>query len=65
MRDLIEALTILLKYGDPHSPTHREHDSLRVCVDPSAVSTADLIRLEELSFHVDDGMFYSFRFGSC
>jgi hypothetical protein len=68
MKDLIEALTILLKYGDPYAPTHCEHDVLHVyCgVDPALVSDADRTRLDELSFTPsDEGGFYSFRFGSC
>jgi len=68
MKDLIEALTILAKYGDPYAPTHCEHDVLYVCIDPSQVSEADKTRLVELSFHPDTengGGFRSFRFGSC
>ena len=35
MKDLIEALTILLKYGNPAHPTHCEHDELTICgIDP-------------------------------
>lgn len=68
MKDLIEALTIFAKYGDPHSPTHCEHDRLTVMVDPALVEDEDLKRLEELSFRPDDeeggGTFYSYRFGS-
>ena len=30
MEDLIKALQILLKYGNPSYPTHCEHDELRV-----------------------------------
>ena len=30
MKDLIEALTIFLKYADEYSPTHCEHDELMV-----------------------------------
>jgi hypothetical protein len=66
MKDLIEALQIFLKYGNPDYPTHCEHDILTVCVDPSIVSAEDKAKLETLGFHVgeDDESFYSFKFGS-
>jgi hypothetical protein len=64
VKDLIEALTIFLKYGDPYAPTHCEHDKLHVCIDPSGVSADDVARLKQLSFHAEDDGFYSFRFGS-
>lgn len=67
MKDLIEALTIFAKYGDPYSPTHCEHDVLTVMIDPADVSEEDKVRLEELSFTPDnygDDYFTSFRFGS-
>lgn len=68
MKDLIEALTIFLKYGDPRKPTHCEHDQLIICeIDPRDVSSEDKARLEELGFHDtqgDEPHFYSFRFGS-
>jgi hypothetical protein len=69
MKDLIEALTILLKYGDPYNPTHCEHDVLTVCgIDPSDVSDEDKKKLDELGFIVSnedgDPCFISFRFGS-
>lgn len=69
MKDLIEALQILLKYGDPRNPTHCEHDVLTIVgIDPSDVSDEDKTRLEELGFIVSDeygdSMFRSFRYGS-
>jgi hypothetical protein len=73
MKDLIEALTILLKYcdGDKYSPTHCEHDVLHVYVD-LPVSDEDKTKLEELGFRSGDGFggdddtsFSSYRFGSC
>ena len=64
MKDLIEALTIFLKYGDPHYPTHCEHDELFVMVDPSVVSSEDANRLHELGFNEGEYAFTSFRFGS-
>jgi len=69
MNDLIEALTILAKYGNPNYPTHCEHDSLYVDIAPELVSKEDIIRLEELGFMVGEeefeGGFFSYRFGSC
>ncbi len=67
MDKLIEALQIFLKYGNPRSPTHCEHDILHVMVDPAKVSSEDLVRLAELGFHPDEdleGQFYSYRYGS-
>lgn len=66
MRDLIEALTIFAKY-EAGDLINCSHDELAVCVEPSKVSAEDRVRLEELSFHADEGrdIFYSFRFGSC
>jgi len=67
MKDLIAALTIFLKYGDPYAPTHCEHDVMRVMVSHDVVSAGDLIELEALGFHADGrdfGSFYSYRFGS-
>lgn len=69
MQDLIEALTILLKYGNPDHPTNCTHDELGICgIDPADVSDVDKKRLDELGFFVSDGdgdpYFASFRFGS-
>lgn len=50
MDDLIEALTILRRYDNPVSPTHCEHDTLLVMVDPALVSDEDLERLKQLGF---------------
>lgn len=73
MKDLIEALTIFLRYVEEGSyeanyPTNCSHDTLWVNVDPSLVSDKDKKRLDELGFFVseeDDRGFTSFRFGSC
>lgn len=67
MKDLIEALTIFLKYGDPKYPTHCEHDELYVDINPDKVSKEDKKRLDELGFFVNEGLegFSSFKFGSC
>jgi len=52
MKDLIEALTILMKYKDEKYPTHCEHDLLSVGVfeTKDIVSKEDQARLEELDF---------------
>ena len=74
MKNLIEALTILLKYApDLDYPTHCEHDVLIVNVDPHLVSSEDIKSLEELGFFAsnesDDSeygdAFYSYKYGSC
>jgi hypothetical protein len=65
--DLIEALTILRKYGNPKYPTTCEHDILYVCIDAKLVSAEDTARLDELGFFVEneaDG-FASHHFGNC
>ena len=66
MKDLIEALTILLKYGNAFAPCGCEHDVLRVYIDPRSVSKDDKVKLEALGFRVDEenDCFKSFRFGS-
>jgi len=68
MDDLIKAMTIFRKYGNPHNPFHCEHDELMVCVvDPEEVSTEDRTELDKLGFFPssDGEYFSSFRFGSC
>jgi hypothetical protein len=70
MSDLIEALQILLKYGNPRNPTHCEHDILTIGeINPSDVSEEDKEKLDELGFFISnedgDECFCSFRFGSC
>lgn len=69
MEDLINALKILLKYGNPQYPTHCIHDCLVVCgIDPSDVSSQDKEQFEELGFYVSSELgedhFASYRFGS-
>lgn len=65
MNDLIAALQIFLKYGDPEYPTWCSHDALNICdIDPEKVSDEDKSKLEELGFIVDGDGFMSFRFGS-
>lgn len=67
MEDLIKALQILLKYGNPNYPTWCEHDVLHICdIDEGKVSDYDKAKLDELGFMVDEdeGGFMSFKFGS-
>lgn len=66
MDDLIKALQILLKYGNPARPTLCESGVLYVLVDPEVVSDEDTAALEKLSFTAPlDGAAYfrSYRFG--
>ena len=68
MEDLIKALQIFLKYGNPHNPTNCSHDFLYVDIDPELVSKEDIGELDKLGFFVDEEIgegFGSFRFGSC
>ena len=65
MKDLIEALTILSKYGNPKRPTICDHDELFVLIEYDDVSEEDRKRLEELSFtESEHGTFSSSRFGN-
>lgn len=67
MKDLIEALTIFLKYKNSYSPTHCEHDTLYVVgISQEKVSEEDTKRLNELGFSWDDSkdLWYSYRYGS-
>ena len=79
MEDLIEALRILLKYGNPKYPTHCEHDELNIVgIEPEKISKEDIKELEELGFLVqiegvyddeneympEESKIYSFRYGS-
>lgn len=64
MKDLIEALQIFLKYGNPDYPTHCEHDTMYVMIDPELVSDEDKARLDELGFSEGDNNFYSYQYGS-
>lgn len=67
MDDLIKALTIFRKYGNPEHPTNCEHDVLFVAIDPKLVSKEDIEELDKLGFVPDDDWdgFSSFKFGSC
>lgn len=68
MSDLIKALQIFVKYGDPYSPLNCSHDTLWVDINPELVRAEDKAELDELGFFVseeDAGGFTSYRFGSC
>lgn len=67
MKDLIEALNIFLKYGNPTYPTNCSHDELYVDINPDEVSEEDKKRLDELGFFVNEESegFSSYKFGSC
>lgn len=65
MENLIKALQLFRKYGNPTCPTHCEHDELFIMIDPELVSQEDLIALKELHFEPNDvDGFSSFWFGS-
>ncbi len=69
MEDLIKAMQIFLKYVEKGSyqekyPTVCAHDELCVCW-PQLVSEKDVGELDKLGFFVSNGVFKSFRFGSC
>lgn len=71
MKDLIEALTIFLKYKNVYNPTHCEHDVLQVMgITEEEVSEEDRKRLSELCFNWSatgnggDGCWISYRYGS-
>ena len=80
MEDLIKALQILLKYGNPKYPTHCEHDELTIHgIEPELISAEDKKELSDLGFEIniegvydeendytpDESKIYSFRYGSC
>jgi hypothetical protein len=66
VEDLIKALQIFLKYGNPTYPTHCEHDVLTIVgIEPAKVSDEDKATLKELGFFVgEDDCFQSFKYGS-
>ena len=69
MENLIKALRIFLKYGNPKYPTHCEHDTLYICgINWSDISEEDQLVLREIGFHDsdeddDNERIYSFRYG--
>jgi len=55
MEDLIKALQIFLKYGNPECPIVCENEQFHVVgIDPYVVSYEDILELKELGFNVDD-----------
>ena len=69
MEHLIFALQIFLKYGNPHRPSHCEHDYFYIEIHPDLVSEEDKEELKELGFSIDEEYggegFGSYRYGSC
>ena len=54
MEDLIKALQILLKYGNPKYPTVCCHDELRIVgIEPEIISDIDKLKLKSLGIHLD------------
>ena len=70
MKDLIKALNILLKYGNPDYPCQCSYDQLYIDIDPKKVSDDDKKKLDDLGFFpgeeegCEEG-FISFKYGSC
>ena len=64
LSDLIEALQIILKYGDTPWPTNCAHDVLMVNCDVTALSREDASRLATLGFIIDGDGLVSYVFGS-
>jgi len=67
MEDLIKALQILLKYGNPKYPTVCEHDILYIVgIDLEKISIEDITELENLGFNIniEESEIYSYKFGS-
>lgn len=66
MENLIKALQILLKYGNPDYPTNCSHDIMRFDIESNIVSEEDIAALEDLKVYVDDEFesFYSTFYGS-
>ena len=67
MDDLIKALQILRKYGNPQWPTHCEHDVMYVNIRYSEVDDNEKEELMNLGFikDIDNDGFRSYKFGSC
>lgn len=68
MKQLVEALQIFLKYGNPDCPTHCDLYQLTICgIDPADVSDEDKAELENLGFIVSNEYgketFVSFKYG--
>ena len=65
MEDLIKALQILSKYGNPDRPFDCQYNTLYICIDSENVSNEDIIELDELGIFIneEDGQFMSFKYG--
>jgi len=66
MSDLIEALKIFRRYGNPEWPTHCEHDVMMINIDYTIISDKDKEKLNHLGFieDVENNKFKSYKFGS-
>lgn len=66
MDDLIKALNIFRKYGNPSYPTSCEHDVMYVHIEYDKISDEDKEKLTVLGFEENepDNGFQSFKFGS-
>ena len=51
MEDLIKALQILVKYGNPKKPFYCDHGYLFINISYEKVSTEDIAELEKLGFY--------------
>ena len=70
MDDLIAALQILRKYGNPKYPTYCVHDELAIAdIFPVQGSGEDIVELERLGLIIGEAdgeeSFMSCKFGSC
>jgi hypothetical protein len=69
MEDLIKALQIMLKYGNPQFPTHCEHDVLIISshINWNNITPEDKAKLQELGFDYSSeyDCITSFTYGSC
>lgn len=62
---LSEALRVASNYLNPGDyPTHCEHDTLHLGINPSEVTPEDEVRLVNLGFIATEEDFISFKFGS-
>ena len=67
MENLILALKIFLKYGNPDHPTHCEHDIMYICgIATDEVTTDDIEKLDKLGFFISESeeCFISYKYGS-
>lgn len=59
MSDFIEGLNIFMKYKNPKTPFHAEHDIIWILeITPDEVSQEDKEKLEKLEFYHDSECFY-------